>query len=380
MDKPDSWSGGGGRIEGIGRILRTLSLLAFLAPLSATGAEYALPEDGTGLVGTISYATVQEGETLLDIARAHEVGYRAIRLANPTLDPWIPKPGSRVLLPTSYILPDAPRKGVVLNLAEMRLYYYPPSAEGPPERVITYPVSIGRRSWQTPEGMTEVISKEEKPTWIPPESIRKEAEEEGEPLPPRVPPGPDNPLGDYALRLGIPGYLIHGTNKPFGIGMRVSHGCVRLYPENIAELYRKVDPSTPVRIVDQAYKAALIGDQVFLEAHIPPLGQGSIWHGWEGEPEEKKEERGKIKREGRNYTPLISTLIRITRGRPDLRVDHTRALQAAQGTRGIPVPVPLLGPPSGEGDTVAEEKKPPAEGKTGGGKAEGAPSTSASTS
>lgn len=364
----------------MGRMLRTLPLLACLVPLSAAGAEYALPKNGTRLVGTISYATVQEGETLLDIARAHEIGYRAIRLANPNLDPWIPRPGSRVLLPTSYILPDAPRKGIVLNLAEMRLYYYPPSAEGSPQRVITYPVSIGRRSWQTPEGMTKVISKEKKPTWIPPESIRKEAAEEGDPLPPRVPPGPDNPLGDYALRLGIPGYLIHGTNKPFGIGMRVSHGCVRLYPENIEELYRRVDPATPVRIVDQSYKAALIGDQVFLEAHIPPLGKGSIWHGREGEPEEQKHKRGQIQREGRNYTPLISALIRVTRGRTDLRVDHTRALQAAQGTRGIPVSVPLVKPTPKSGETVAEEKKPPTEGEVGGGGAEGAASTSASTS
>lgn len=338
------------------------------APVVA--AEYTLPQDGSRLVGSVSYATVQQGQTLLDIGRAHGIGYRAIRLANPGLDPWVPPPGSRVLLPTSYILPDTPREGVVLNLAEMRLYYYPPSEKGRPNKVVTYPVSIGRRGWGTPEGLTEVVAKAEKPTWKPPESIRKEAEEAGEPLPETVPPGPGNPLGDYAIKLGLSGYLFHGTNKPFGIGMRVSHGCVRLYPKHIERLYQQLDRDTPVRIVDRPYKLARIGDRLFMEAHIPPIGEGKVWQGREAESQGERGEAEDIQREGRNYTPLVSTLTEFSEESPELRVDLPRALESAQETRGIPVPVPLA-EPVGEGpEAVADdEKEPPAESSTGGSQA-----------
>lgn len=360
-----------GRLWAGGAVLAATLLGA--APVIA--AEYTLPEDGSRLVGSVSYATVQEGQTLLDIARAHGIGYRAIRLANPGLDPWVPQPGSRVLLPTSYILPDTPREGIVLNLAEMRLYYYPPAEKGSAETVVTYPVSIGRRGWGTPEGLTEVVAKAEKPTWRPPESIRKEAEEAGDPLPETVPPGPENPLGDYAINLGLPGYLFHGTNKPFGIGMRVSHGCVRLYPKHIERLYHQVERDTPVRIVDRPYKVARIGDQIFMESHIPPIGEGKVWNGQEAEGQDERAEGDDIQREGLNYTPLVSNLTEISRGRPELRVDLPGALQSAQGTRGIPVPVPLAEPleegsePVADEEVVADEKEPPAESSTGGSQA-----------
>jgi lipoprotein-anchoring transpeptidase ErfK/SrfK len=163
--------------------------------------------------------------------------------------------GTRVILPTQHILPDTPREGLVLNLPEMRLYYYPKPSTGKPRTVVTFPVSIGRMDWATPLGLTRVTAKVINPVWYPPASIRAEHEQEGQALPPEVAAGPDNPLGQYALQLGRPGYLIHGTDRPYGIGMRATHGCIRLYPEDIQRLFEEVPVGTPVRIVNQPYKA-----------------------------------------------------------------------------------------------------------------------------
>ena len=171
-----------------------------------------------------------------------------------------------MLLPLQFILPDAPRKGIVLNLANMRLFYYPPKQ---PDAVFTYPIGIGREGWNTPLGQTTIVAKTVNPAWTVPESIRREHAEKGDPLPAVVPPGPDNPLGKYALRLGFSSYLIHGTNKPYGVGMQVSHGCVRLYPEDIEVLFKKTSVGTPVRIIHQPYMTAWDGDMLYLEAHEP---------------------------------------------------------------------------------------------------------------
>ncbi len=350
-------------VQGLGGVL-------FCTPPPLGAAEYTLPADGSRLVGAISFVTVQKGETLLDIARAHGVGYRALRLANPELDPWIPGAGARVLIPTSYILPNTPREGVVVNRAEMRLYYYPPSAEGLPKRVITFPISVGRKGWATPKGITKVVAKAENPPWIPPESVRKEAAEAGDPLPNRVPPGPDNPLGHFALRLGLPGYLIHGTNKPYGIGMRVSHGCVRLYPEHIERLYRAVDQGTPVRIVDQAYKIARVGERVFLEVHLPPRGEEGAGSARDKGGSANKEEKGSLPYAKRNYTPLIASLIRLSRNQPGLQVDLPRTLQAVQESQGIPIQVPLVDSDSGGERIRTEDKVPSTDGLAEGNQAE----------
>jgi L,D-transpeptidase ErfK/SrfK len=152
----------------------------------------------------------------------------------------------------------------------MRLYYFPPPEPGIPPAVQTYPVSIGRMDWATPLGETKLVRKDRDPAWYPPESIREEHAAQGDPLPRVVPPGPDNPLGKYALRLEIPGYLIHGTNKAFGVGMRVSHGCIRMLPEDIAELFARIPVGTPVRIINQPVKAGWYGGDLYLEVH-PPL-------------------------------------------------------------------------------------------------------------
>ncbi len=223
-----------------------------------------LPEQQ--MVGGLYSLTLREGDTLPDVARQYGLGYDEIVAANPTVDPWVPAAGTRVLLPLQHVLPQTLREGIVLNLANMRLFYYP-DREG--REVYTYPAGIGQEGWETPVGRTEVVSKKAKPSWYVPASILKEHEENGDPLPRVVPPGPENPLGDYALRLGMPSYLIHGTNKPYGVGMRVSHGCVRLYPEDIEPLFERVDVGVAVQIVDQPYLLGWQGETPYLEAHAP---------------------------------------------------------------------------------------------------------------
>jgi len=218
------------------------------------------------LVGDLAVISAHADDTLSDIARHFGLGYTDITLANPGIRPWTPKAGARVLLPLRFILPDAPRKGIVLNVASMRMFYYPSKELG---AVFTYPLGIGREGWNTPLGQTAIIAKKANPAWAPPESIRREHAAKGDPLPALVPPGPDNPLGKYALALGFDRYLIHGTNKPYGVGMQVSHGCVRLYPEDIKALFKKTSVGMPVRIVHQPYLTAWDGNMLYLEAHQP---------------------------------------------------------------------------------------------------------------
>ena len=242
-----------------------LVLLCVAAALPARAAlSYMLEQPGDTMIGAIQTVRALHEDTLPDIARANGLGFREIKLANPGVDTWLPGDGTEIVLPTQFVLPDAPREGIVLNIPEMRLYYYPPEN---PEQAVTHPIGIGRQGWATPYLDTRIIQKKTRPAWYPPESIRKEHAEQGDPLPKRVPPGPDNPLGNYAMRLGQPEYIIHGTNKPFGIGMRVSHGCIRLYPEDIESLYQKVKLRTPVRIINQPYKVGRHGEKLYLEAH-----------------------------------------------------------------------------------------------------------------
>ena len=222
------------------------------------------------LIGTIRSAVPRHEDTLLDIARRYDVGQDEIVIANPGVDRWLPKPGTEVVVPTRYVLPRADRKGLVLNVAEMRLYYFLPARPGHPGEVQTYPVSVGRMDWKTPVGVTKVVGKTRNPDWHPPESIRLEAAARGDPLPDVIPSGPNNPLGNYALRMALPGYLIHSTNKPYGVGMRVTHGCVRMYPEDIEVLFPEVPVGTPVQIVNEPVKLGWLADTLFMEVH-PPL-------------------------------------------------------------------------------------------------------------
>jgi len=239
-----------------------LALFGTSFALSATQSSYRLASVDDGVVGQAFYVKTRREDTLLDIGRHNGLGYDEMKHANPGVDMWVPGDGTEVLVPTHYVLPNASRQGIVLNLAEKRLYHFPSSSE-----IVTYAISIGREGWGTPLGNFTIVRKDKDPAWYPPASIRKEHAENGDPLPTVVPAGPDNPLGQYALRLSAAGYLIHGTNKPWGLGMQVSHGCIRMYPEDIERLFPSVLVSTPVHIVNQAFKVGWQGDDLYLEVH-----------------------------------------------------------------------------------------------------------------
>ena len=252
---------------------------------------YELPPEGYDVVGAISTITARYEDTLVDIARRHGVGYQDIVRANPDVDVWLPGEGTEIVLPTRFVLPLGPRHGIVLNIAEYRLYYFPQTAPGEPATVMTYPISIGRMDWETPLGVTTVIAKAHNPTWYPPQSVRDEHAADGTPLPRVVPPGPDNPLGRFAMRLALPGYLIHSTNKPTGVGMRVTHGCIRMFPEDIEYLIQRVPIDTPVRIVNEPVKIGWFGDVLVMEVHpvleteLPQVTAGAPGDGLSGDAE-----------------------------------------------------------------------------------------------
>lgn len=239
-----------------------LALLGASCAPSAAETSYRLANVDDGVFGQAFYVKTRHEDTLLDIGRHNGLGYDEMKHANPGVDMWVPGEGREILVPTQYVLPNAPRQGIVLNLAEKRLYHFPSSSE-----IATYAISIGREGWGTPLGNFSIVRKDKDPAWYPPASIRKEHAENGDPLPTVVPAGPDNPLGQYALRLSAAGYLIHGTNKPWGLGMQVSHGCIRMYPEDIERLFPSVAVSTPVHIVNQAFKVGWRGNDLYLEVH-----------------------------------------------------------------------------------------------------------------
>ncbi len=247
------------------RLLQALALFAAAAP--AAGEIFELPPAGFDVIGAVATVSARHEDTLVDIARRHGLGYEDIVRANPGVNVWLPGDGTEILLPSRFVLPPGPREGIVLNLAEYRMYYYPRPEGGEPALVMTYPISIGRMDWETPIGTTRVVAKSRNPSWYPPQSVREEHAADGRSLPLVVPPGPDNPLGAYAMRLGLPGYLIHGTNRPAGVGMRVTHGCIRMYPEDIEYLFALVGVRTTVRIINEPVKIGWEGDELVMEAH-----------------------------------------------------------------------------------------------------------------
>lgn len=237
---------------------------------AASAASFPAPQARDSLFGALSIATTTHGDTLLDIARAYDQGFRELKIANPAVDVLLPGHDTEVIIPSLFIRPDAlsdGREGIVVNVAELRLYHQRRNALGALE-IATFPISIGRQEWQTPHGReTKVVAKVKDPAWYPPDSVRKEHEEWGDPLPKVVPPGDENPLGRHALRLGIPGYLIHGTNRPYGIGMRVTHGCLRMYPKDVEQMYLSTPVGTRVTIINEPFKVGRRGTEIFLEAH-----------------------------------------------------------------------------------------------------------------
>lgn len=294
-------------------------LLAFVAA-AAPAAVFPLGEGD--LIGELSEVTVQRDDTLIDMARRHGLGYEEIVRANPGVDPWLPGEGTVVRLPLRRVLPDAPREGIVVNLPEHRLYYFPPAKAGEQRVVVTYPVAIGKMDWQTPLGVTRIADKVKDPAWYPPESVRREHAKKGDILPTVVPPGPDNPLGSRKMRLAIPGgaYLIHGTNRPAGIGMQATHGCMRLYPEHVEALFDMVSVGTPVRIVNQPQKVGWDGGRLFVEVHRPLENTESAVV----EPDR---------------TALARLVAQAVRARPEAPVTWARAEDAFELAEGVPVPV-----------------------------------------
>jgi L,D-transpeptidase ErfK/SrfK len=257
-----------GRYEGAGgQESIPLEKRPLLEPISRNYFVLESPEQS--VVGEPQIVFTTDTDTFSDLAREYGLGYDELVAANPGIDPWLPGKNTPILLPTQYVLPDTPRHGVILNIASKRLFYYPSVSEGGQVQVMTYPIGIGRVGWETPLGDTKVVAKATDPSWYVPWSVQQEHKEMGDPLPSVVPPGPDNPLGSHVLKLEMPGYLIHGTNQPYGVGMRVSHGCVRLYPENIELLYSMVEIGESVTILNEPFLVGRLNGELYLESHSP---------------------------------------------------------------------------------------------------------------
>ncbi len=287
----------------------------------------------TEMVGYVQKTVVGKDDTLPDIARRFDVGYEEMLLANPGVDPWLPGVGREVIVPTEFILPAAPHEGVVVDVAAMRIFYYPPHPKGTQQVVYTHPIGIGRVGWRTPEGTTRIVSRTKDPVWVVPKSVRDEHAENGEKLPATVPAGPDNPLGQYMFRLSWPSYLIHGTNKPYGVGMRSSHGCMRLYPEDIAVFFDLIPIGTKVTVVNQPYLFGRRDGILYFQAYAVMEDDSRDW--------------------SRNRQRLLSHLLnpkaqnaqaRDAHGRKDISVkdndiDWQRVGDLAHSPRALPVPV-----------------------------------------
>lgn len=238
------------------------ALIISMVPGVTHAGEYPFGKNVSVIGAAKTYTVPGENVSLIEIARKFDLGFNEIADANPGLDPFVPGAGASVILPTTWIVPDTQaHKGIIINIAEMRLYYFPDSTS--PSRVVTFPIGTGSEENNTPEGRFRIIEKIVNPAWHVPPSVRKEKPE----LPDVVPPGPNNPLGTHAMRLSLGTYLIHGTNRPFGVGRRVSHGCIRLYPEDIPQLFRQVRVNTAVTIVRQPVKIGSKDGRIYIEVH-----------------------------------------------------------------------------------------------------------------
>ncbi len=289
-------------------ILMGATLFAFT---SVQAVEYPLPEQGNDVVGYVYSAKVKRGDNLGDFSKRHGIGFYEMLEANPGVHPHRPKSGTELIVPAQYVLPNVKREGIVINLAELRLYYYPKDRPV----VVTFPIGIGREGWQTPVTKTSIIDKKKNPYWRPPESIRQEAAKYDVYFDDVVAPGPDNPLGKRAMRLGLGSYLIHGTNLKYGVGERVSSGCIRLHPEDIEALFAMVPVGTPVNIINEPYKVGLHNGALIMEAHRPLSEYRAEW--------------------GRSFEPA-KTAINERVGGQFVNIDIGQAKSVASKQRGIP--------------------------------------------
>ena len=228
-------------------------------------ANFVLPSDGSTIVGRVQVVTDIGGNTLLDIARRYDLGFEEIVAANPGMSVWLPPENGRIVVPTVFVLPQKPWTGIVVNVAQRRLFYFPEPKKGEAPQVVTYPLGVAREGWPTPLGRTSIVAKHRDPAWRVPPSIHEERRLQGEPeLPALVEPGADNPLGMHALQTGFSAIFIHSTNRPWGIGLPVTHGCLRLYPEDAAELFAAVRIGTPVRIVSEPFLVGVTDAGAFM--------------------------------------------------------------------------------------------------------------------
>ena len=287
--------------------------LCLVATTLIPSAQPALAAGRDDVIGVPAVYQTRSSDTLLDIARDYDLGYVEMRAANPGVDPWLPGDGTPIVLPMWHVLPDAPRRGLVINLPELRIYYFPPQGEP-----VSFPIGIGGEGKETPLGQTRIAAKRVHPVWVP--TASEHAEEPD--LPAAIQPGDENPMGDYALYLGWPGYAVHGTNKPYSIGRRDSHGCIRLYPDDIERLYRAVRVGTPVTVVNQQAKAGWFGGELYLEIHPSQADADAL------------ETRG---------TPLSTTMVDaddlVRRAAGAARIDWSAVHQAESRRDGVPVQV-----------------------------------------
>ena len=275
------------------------------------------------IVGYVQKTIVGKEDTLPDIARRFDVGYEEMLTANPGVDPWLPGVGREVIVPTQFVLPAAPHEGVVVNVAAMRIFYYPPHKKGEPQIVFTHPIGIGKVGWKTPEGTTKIVGRQKDPVWVVPKSVRDEHAEDGEKLPAQVPAGPDNPLGQYMFRLGLPSYLIHGTNKPYGVGMRSSHGCMRLYPEDIAVFFDLIPIGTKVTVVNQPYLFGWRDGTLYLQAYTVMEDDSRDWN----------------KNRKRLLAKLLNPRLQKNIREHDNEIDWQRVGDLAHTPSAVPVPI-----------------------------------------
>jgi L,D-transpeptidase ErfK/SrfK len=288
-----------------------LVALACATPRPASRRLLEEPPPSADLVGRLRFHDVRAADTLVDVAPALGVGYVELLAANPGVDPWLPPDGARLVVPSARLLPSGRREGIVVNLGDLRLYYF--EAGRHPR---SWPIGVARNGYATPLGVTAVRDKREKPTWLPGPSARRDG------YPARVVPGPDNPLGEHALYLGWHAYLIHGTNDPRGVGRHTSRGCIRLYADDIAELYALVAPGTPVRVVDEPVKLGWIGGELYLEVNP------------DAEQSRRLDETGRLApaRPPAGLRALVTRAARDAAG----RVDWARVEQAAWLRSGVP--------------------------------------------
>jgi L,D-transpeptidase ErfK/SrfK len=290
---------------------------------------------GDDVIGRLRSVRLERGDTLPDIARHFSLGLNGLSAANPGVDVWVPEVGKRITLPMSFILPDAPRKGIVINLATMRLFQYREYKTS--LAVLTYPVGVGTEERPSPQGLMRVERKVSRPTWHVPASIARDHLKKGDPLPASVPPGPLNPLGEYALYLSAQSYLIHGTNKPASIGLRATNGCFRLYPEDVKRLYESTPVKSPVTIVHQPYLLGQSNGVMYLEVHASA----------------EETDSAELDRIYRKLKALEKES-----GRP---LDWSRVKKVLAEASGIPVPIHEIRPGSGKIPAEIQEVKHPAE-------------------